>query len=941
MPTQEYTAARTTPDWTLPSDAVTGSNVVVECVGGGGAGGGGGNTGYGGSGGGGGAYSRRTWVVGTDITAGNSYTAVVGAAGSVSGNDVNGGPGGDTYFLSNTSTGCLAKGGLGGLKAAASAPAGQAGGQSSAGYADASAKFSGATGAAGGSNGGGAGGVAAANNADSTATGAGTNPAGPGGPGSAGATSGSASAPASGYGGAGGGGNDAVGSSGGAGYCGYMLITYTVSVTGDTLGGSAVLKAAVTDETDGGSAILKKAWTSDTSGGSADLHFTYASSLTGLSANQTYHVRAYATSGGVTAYGEEVDFFSTKYGSTSGGSAELESSDEGEPQTPVDTDGGSAILLAVVTDETDGGSAVLLKQNTDDTEGGTAVLLKANIDNTDGGTAVLLAELYGETSGGSAELSAGLTGNTQGGSAVLLKANLDETDGGSAVLQGAYVGSCYGSAVLLEVRHHDNMGGSAELLEAGQHYDSVLTALTRVTHYYVRAYATNPTGTSYGEVVEFDTIGGDVDTLGGSAYLQGTSNDWVTGSAVLLAEHGYEAGGSAELLVIGGFASYLTSLEATTHYYVRAYATSDDGTGYGEVVEFDTTAIAVAEAGGSAVLLGPNSLSVTGSADLVKIGFTSSLTGLSYETHYYVRAYATSEDGTSYGNVVQFDTLGDPGLAYGSAHLVKNDNTSDTLGGSADLRMLGFGFHGLMGMLFHTRIYGVLPRSASGSAVLQRALFGDSLGGSAELIGVGDGMRDTLGGSAFLKTQLGSFRGLMGMLFHARKEPVLPHDTQGGSAILVKRVVGNTLGGSALLQQQYTRSCTGSAELSTTLRSGDTLGGSAALLGATLEDCLGGSAWLVVSVTGDTLGGSAEIVARQTRSDVSGSAYLNPAPTLLAGGSAFLARRHAVSCRGSAMLRTVYRGRTVHAERQGAAQPMTRGGKVAHAKRRPVTGGEP
>jgi len=38
--------------------------------------------------------------------------------------------------------------------------------------------------------------------------------------------------------------------------------------------------------------------------------------------------------------------------------------------------------------------------------------------------------------------------------------------------------------------------------------------------------------------------------------------------------------------------------------------------------------------------------------------FTSSLTGLFPSSHYYVRAYATTEDSTAYGPVVEFDTLG-------------------------------------------------------------------------------------------------------------------------------------------------------------------------------------------------------------------------------------------------------------------------------------------
>ncbi len=51
--------------------------------------------------------------------------------------------------------------------------------------------------------------------------------------------------------------------------------------------------------------------------------------------------------------------------------------------------------------------------------------------------------------------------------------------------------------------------------------------------------------------------------------------------------------------------------------------------------------------------------------------FTSNITGLSYETTYYVRAYATNDAGTAYGNQLSFTTkispiLFNPNLTYGT-----------------------------------------------------------------------------------------------------------------------------------------------------------------------------------------------------------------------------------------------------------------------------------
>jgi len=140
----------------------------------------------------------------------------------------------------------------------------------------------------------------------------------------------------------------------------------------------------------------------------------------------------------------------------------------------------------------------------------------------------------------------------------------------------------------------------------------------------------------------------------------------------------------------GVFTSSLTGLSPETTYYVRAYATNDGGTTYGAEVTFGTSGVAPtvttttptsvastsAESGGEVTDVGSSGVTARGvcwnttgspttadslTSDGTGTGvFTSSLSGLSPETTYYVRAYATNSIGTSYGSQETFDTLAPP-----------------------------------------------------------------------------------------------------------------------------------------------------------------------------------------------------------------------------------------------------------------------------------------
>ena len=189
------------------------------------------------------------------------------------------------------------------------------------------------------------------------------------------------------------------------------------------------------------------------------------------------------------------------------------------------------------------------------------------------------------------------------------------------------------------------------------------------------------------------TINGEVKYDGGSTVIQ-RGVCWSTNQNPTIADN-ITSNGSGS----GSFTSYITSLNANTTYYSRAYATNGVGTAYGNQINFTTTnisgslptltTVSASNVTNNSAVSGGNITSDGGStvtqrgvcwstnqnptiADNITTNgsgsgsFTSSITSINANTTYYVRSYATNGLGTAYGNQINFTTTMPTALLVGS-----------------------------------------------------------------------------------------------------------------------------------------------------------------------------------------------------------------------------------------------------------------------------------
>jgi uncharacterized protein (TIGR02145 family) len=154
-------------------------------------------------------------------------------------------------------------------------------------------------------------------------------------------------------------------------------------------------------------------------------------------------------------------------------------------------------------------------------------------------------------------------------------------------------------------------------------------------------------------------------------------------------------------------------LTGNTPYYVRAYATNIAGTAYGSQVSFTTTVTGTVPTVITTNITNITQTTATGVGDVIAQGsssvtargvcwsassnpttsnthttdgsgtgsFTSSLTGLTGNTPYYVRAYATNIAGTAYGIQLSFTTTGTGTVPTVTTDTITNITQTTATGG--------------------------------------------------------------------------------------------------------------------------------------------------------------------------------------------------------------------------------------------------------------------
>lgn len=434
----------------------------------------------------------------------------------------------------------------------------------------------------------------------------------------------------------------------------------------------------------------------------------FESRVSNLTPGTTYHLRAYATNAAGTAYGRETTFttktlsvsttdvyFIMANSAISGG---FILSDADSSSLTIQARGicwntfpSPTIADSIRTNGSAPGTYTSIMENLKPL---TTYYVRAFVTNSRG-------TFYGNE----------ITFTTQSGLIAISTEQASEVTAHSVLLKGTISGD--GGAMItdrgfcLNTSSNPTLEHSKVGLEGGSGtFQCTLSDLLPGTTYYYRAYAINAIGTSYGEEFSFKT-NGTLAYVTTSPIADITSNSANSGGMVtsdgsaLIAARGVcwsvIENPTIELLTKtedgtgpGNFNSSMTGLQFGTTYHVRAYVTNPVGTSYGADVTFRTSSVLPTVETVSISAITAHSISMTGKvwnaggADVTTRGaccsqtaeptvhdlkiesgfgigsYSGTLTGLTANTTYTIRSFASNSVGIAYGNSFSFKTLGVP-----------------------------------------------------------------------------------------------------------------------------------------------------------------------------------------------------------------------------------------------------------------------------------------
>lgn len=182
------------------------------------------------------------------------------------------------------------------------------------------------------------------------------------------------------------------------------------------------------------------------------------------------------------------------------------------------------------------------------------------------------------------------------GSAAVTGGSITNT-GNTAISQSGVVYATHANPTLTDSLRNNTSGGNTFTIN--------LTTLNANTVYYVRAFAINGTGTTYGNQVTFTTAAGlatvtttPVGAISASAAtapsggtIVNTGGAAITASGVCWSTKSHPTvtnSATNDQITNNAFTSTLSLLVSNTTYYYRAYATNSFGTAYGNELSFNS-----------------------------------------------------------------------------------------------------------------------------------------------------------------------------------------------------------------------------------------------------------------------------------------------------------------------------------------------------------------